>query len=164
MAAKTKVPTRSGKSLGMLMVCLGYLIGGLIFIPFTIGAFSTYNTGVPNSSSLMQLGAIMFVLVLIPLGLAYTLWIGYRFARILAIAFACFNIALYIITFSSLTIKVSNGPLISSSVIGPLGYVIAYGLVYLGTYLLVIIEIILNVGLIYFLTRKSAKEYFAPIA
>jgi len=148
------------KSLGMFLTCVGYLISGLLFIPFTIGAFSAYHPGVLNSNSLVQLGAIMFVLVLIPIILAYSLWKGYRFGWGLAIVFASFNIVLYLITFSSLNITLSNGVIISSSVIGPLGYAIAYGIVYLGTYLLVILDIILNIGLIFFLTRKKTKEYF----
>ncbi|MGD0728760.1 MAG: hypothetical protein ABR981_01655 [Candidatus Micrarchaeaceae archaeon] len=150
----------SHKSLGMFLVCLGYLISGLLFIPFTIGAFGSYNSGVPNSNSVMQLGAIVLVLVLIPIVLAFGLWKGYKFAWALAILFAAFDIVLYLITFSSLNIKLSNGVLISSSIIGPLGYAIAYGIVYIGTYLLVIIEIILNSSLIYYLTRKKTKEYF----
>jgi hypothetical protein len=144
----------------MFLVCLGYLISGLLFIPFTIGAFGSYNSGVPNSNSVMQLGAIVLVLVLIPIVLAFGLWKGYKFAWALAILFAAFDIVLYLITFSSLNIKLSNGVLISSSIIGPLGYAIAYGIVYIGTYLLVIIEIILNSSLIYYLTRKKTKEYF----
>jgi len=148
------------KSLGILLVCAGYLISGLLFIPFTVGAFSTYHPGALNSSSLVQLGAIMLVLVLIPIILAYSIWKGYRFGWLLGIMFAAFNIILYLVVFSSLNIKLSNGILISSSVIGPLGYAIGYGIVYLGTYLLAIIDILLNISLIYFLTRKKTKEYF----
>ena len=144
----------------MLFVCVGYLVSGLLFIPFTVGAFSTYHPGALNSSSLMQLGMITLVLVLIPIILAYSLWKGYRFGWLLGILFAIFNIILYLVVFSSLNIKLSNGVLISSSVIGPLGYAIGYGIVYLGTYLLAIIDIILNISLIYFLTRKKTKEYF----
>ena len=88
------------------------------------------------------------------------MWKGYKFARVLAMVFAGFNIVLYLITFASLNIKLSNGALISNSPIGPLGYAIAYGVTYLGTYLLVILSIVGNIGLIYFLTRKGAKEYF----
>lgn len=144
----------------MLLVCIGYLISGLLFIPFTVGAFSSYHPGALNSNSLIQLGAIMLVLVLIPLILAYSLWKGYRFGWGLAILFAAFNIVLYLITFASLSIKLSTGVLVGSSIIGPLGYAIAYGIVYLGTYLLAIIDILLNISLIYFLTRKKTKEYF----
>jgi hypothetical protein len=108
----------------------------------------------------MQLGAIMLVLVLIPIILAFSVWKGYRFAWILGIFFAAFNIVLYLVVFSSINIALSNGPLIGSSVIGPLGYAIGYGVVYLGTYLLAIVDIILNLGLIYFLTRRNVKEYF----
>jgi hypothetical protein len=108
----------------------------------------------------VQLGAIMLVLVLIPIILAYSIWKGYRFGWLLGIMFAAFNIILYLVVFSSLNIKLSNGILISSSVIGPLGYAIGYGIVYLGTYLLAIIDILLNISLIYFLTRKKTKEYF----
>jgi hypothetical protein len=148
------------KSLGILMTCAGYLISGLLFIPFTIGAFSAYNPGVLNSSSLLQLGTIMIVLVLIPVLLAYTIWKGYRLAWGLAIIFAGFNIVLYLITFAALKITLSNGALISNSPIGPLGYAIAYGIVYIGTYMVVIVDIILNIGLVYFLTRKGTKAYF----
>lgn len=148
------------RSLGLFFVCIGYLIGGLLFIPFTISAFSTYHSGALNSSSLMQLGTIMLVLVVIPILLAYSLWKGYRFAWGLSMVFAAFNIALYLITFASINIKLSNGSLISSSIIGPLGYAIAYGIVYLATYAVVIIEIIFNLGLIYFMTRDKTKAYF----
>ena len=113
---------------------MGFLISGLIFIPFTIGAFSTYHSGALNSSSLVQLGAIMLILVLIPLSLAYGIWKGYRWAWGAAILFGAFDILLYLITFASISIKLSNGVLISSSIIGPLGYAIAYGVVYIGTY------------------------------
>jgi hypothetical protein len=142
------------------MTCAGYLISGLLFIPFTIGAFSAYHPGVLNSNNLIQLGAITFVLVLIPLLLAYSIWRGYRYAWGLAIAFAAFNIVLYLVTFASISITLSNGTIISSSIIGPLGYAIAYGVVYIGTYLVVIVDIILNIGLIYFMTRKNTKAYF----
>ena len=108
----------------------------------------------------MQLGTIMLVLVVIPILLAYSLWKGYRFAWGLSMVFAAFNIALYLITFASINIKLSNGSLISSSIIGPLGYAIAYGIVYLATYAVVIIEIIFNLGLIYFMTRDKTKAYF----
>lgn len=148
------------KSLSVLFICLGYIISGLLFIPFTVGAFSSYHPGVPNSNSFIQLGAIMLVLVLIPFILAYSLWKGYRFGWALAIIFACFNIVLYLIIFASLSIHLSTGVLVSSSVIGPLGYAIAYGIVYLGTYLVAIIDIILNLSLVYFLTRKKTKIYF----
>jgi hypothetical protein len=148
------------KSLGLLMTCLGYLISGLLFIPFTIGAFGAYNPGVLNSSSLLQLGTIMIVLVLIPVLLAYTIWKGYRLAWGLAIVFAAFNIVLYLITFAAVKITLSNGALISSSAIGPLGYAIAYGVVYIGTYMVVIVDIILNIGLIYFMTRDGTKAHF----
>lgn len=151
---------RQHRSLGMFFVCLGYLISGLLFIPFTVGAFSAYHPGVPNSSSLIQLAAIMLVLVAIPFILACSLWKGYRIGWALAVIFAAFNIVLYLAIFATLNIKLSNGVLISSSVIGPLGYAIGYGIVYLGTYLLAIIDIILNCSLIYFLTRKQTKEYF----
>jgi hypothetical protein len=142
------------------MICAGYMINGLIFIPFTIGAFSSYNTGVPNSSNLIQLGTIMLALVVIPILLSFTIWKGYRFAWALAIAFASFTIVLYLVTFTSLNIKLSTAPLVSNSPIGPLGYAIAYGIVYLGTYILVIIEVLLNISLIYFLTRRRTREYF----
>ncbi len=148
------------KSLAILLTSLGYLISGLIFIPFTIGAFSAYHPGVLNSSSLIQLGAILLVLVLMPILIAYSIWKGYRFAWGLSIVFAGFNIVLYLITFAALNITLSNGNLISSSIIGPLGYAIAYGVVYIGTYLVVIIDIILNLGLIFFMTRKKTKAYF----
>jgi hypothetical protein len=148
------------RSLGIFMVCLGYLISGLLFIPFTVGAFSSYSPGVPNSSSIIQLATIMLVLVAIPFVLAYSLWKGYRFGWVLAVIFAAFNIVLYLVIFATLNIKLSNGILISSSAIGPLGYAIGYGIVYLGTYLLAIIDIILNCSLIYFLTRKQTKDYF----
>ncbi len=148
------------KSLGILLTSAGYLVSGLLFIPFTIGAFSAYHPGVLNSNSLLQLGAITFVLVLIPILLAYSVWKGYRFSWWLAIVFAAFNIVLYLVTFASLGITLSNGPLISSSAIGPLGYAIAYGVVYIGTYFVVVTDIILNLGLIYFLTRKKTKQHF----
>lgn len=154
------VRSKSHKSLAMLITCLGLMMSGLLFIPFTIGAFSAYHPGALNSNSLIQLGTIMLVLVLIPVFLAYGLWEGYRFAWGLAIVFASFNVFLYLVTFSSLNITLSNGTLISSSAIGPLGYAIAYGIVYLGTYLLVIIDIILNVSLVYFLTRPKIKARF----
>jgi hypothetical protein len=160
MAQKTITSPRPHKSVGILLLCLGYLVGGLIWIPFAIGAFSTYHPGVPNSSDLMQLGAIMLVLVLLPIFLSFSVWKGYKFAWWLAMAFACFNIALYLITFSALNISLSTGPLISSSPIGPLGYAIAYGITYLGTYLLAVIQIIFNLGLIYFITRKRIMAYF----
>lgn len=139
---------------------MGYLASGLLFIPFTIGAFSAYNPEVLNSSSLLQLGTIMFVLVLIPILLSYTIWKGYRLAWGIAIIFAAFNIILYLITFAAVKITLSNGVLISHSAIGPLGYAIAYGVVYIGMYLVVIGDIILNFGLIYFLTRTKTKAYF----
>jgi magnesium-transporting ATPase (P-type) len=142
------------------MTCVGYLFSGLLFIPFTIGAFTSYNPGVPSSSSLIQLGTIIFVLVIIPLILSFSLWKGYKFGWVLGIVFASFNIVLYLVTFASLSITLSNGPLISSSPIGPLGYAIAYGIVYLGTYIFVIADVLLNIGLIYFLTRKPTKRYF----
>ncbi len=148
------------KSLAIFFTSMGFLISGLIFIPFTIGAFSTYHSGALNSSSLVQLGAIMLILVLVPLFLAYGIWKGYRVAWGVAILFAAFDILLYLITFASISIKLSNGVLISSSIIGPLGYAIAYGVVYIGTYIVVIGDIILNIGLIYFMTRKKTKAYF----
>lgn len=154
---------RAHKSLGIFFTCLGYLVSGLLFIPFTIGAFSAYHSGALDSNSLMQLGTITFVLVLIPLALAYSVWKGYRYAWASAIIFAGFNIVLYLVTFASISIVLSNGPIISSSVVGPLGYAIAYGVVYIGTYLVVTVDIILNIGLIYFLTRPKTKEYFWPL-
>lgn len=151
---------KQNKSLGIFFVCIGYLIGGLLFIPFTIGAFGSYNPSVPTSNNLMQLGVLMLVLVVIPLVLAYCIWQGYRLAWAGGILFAAFNILLYLVTFASLNIKLSTGVVVGSSPIGPLGYTIAYGVVYLGTYLIAVIDIILNIGLIYFLTRKRTKEYF----
>ncbi len=148
------------KSLAIFMICIGYIITGLMFIPFAIGAISSYSPGVLNSSTITQLSVIMFVLVLIPFTLAYTLWKRYKIGWYLTIIFACFTIFLYLITFASLKISLSTGVIISHSPIGPLGYVIAYGIVYLGTYLLAIILIILNISEIYFLTRKKTKEYF----
>jgi|GEM_PF-4302348 len=142
------------------MLSIGYLAGGLIFIPFTVGAISSYHPGVPSSNDFVQLWAIMLVLVILPILLSYCIWKGYRFAWGLAILLACFNIFLYLVTFSALNIVLSTGTVISSSPIGPVGYAIAYGITYLGTYLLAIIEIILNLGLIYFLTRKRIKGYF----
>lgn len=136
------------------------MISGLLFIPFTIGAFGAYHPGALNSNSLIQLGAIMLILVIVPLLLAYGIWKGYRFAWGLSIAFGAFDIALYLITFAALNITLSNGTLISSSIIGPLGYAIAYGVVYIGTYAVVIGDIMLNIGLIYFMTRKKTKAYF----
>ena len=103
----------------------------------------------------------MLVLVLIPILLAYSVWKGYKFAWGLALVFAAFNIFLYLITFASMKITLSTGVLISSSPIGPLGYAIAYGIVYyLGTYVIVLVDIILNMGLIYFMTREKTKAYF----
>jgi hypothetical protein len=154
---------RKNKSLGIFFTCMGYLVSGLLFIPFTIGAFGAYHPGALNSNSLVQLGTIMFVLVLIPLALAYSVWKGYRYAWVSAIVFAGFNIVLYLVTFASINIALSNGPIISNSAVGPLGYAIAYGVVYMGTYLVVIVDIILNIGLIYFLTRPKTKEYFWPL-
>ena len=151
---------RQHKSLGIFFLAIGYLLSGLLFIPFTIGAFSSYSSGTGTSGNLMQLGVLMLVLVVIPLLLAYSIWNGFRFAWVLALIFAAFNIVLYLITFAALNIKLSTGVLIGSSPIGPLGYTIAYGIVYLGTYLLAIIDILLNISLIYFLTRKKTKEYF----
>jgi hypothetical protein len=144
----------------MLIVCLGYLIGGLLFLPFTIGAFNSYSPGAANSSSLMQLGAVILVLVLVPVGLAYSLWKGYRIGWWIAILFAVFNIVLYVITFSSLKVTLSSSPFISNSVVGPLSYAVAYGIVYLGTYIVAIIDILLNISLLYFLTRRRTKGYF----
>ncbi len=160
MAQKTVASPRPHKSLSILILCLGLLIGGLVWIPFTIGAVSSYNPGIPSSSDFIQLGVIMLVLVLIPVLLSYCIWKGYRFAWWLAIVLACFNVALYLITFSALKISLSTGPLIGSSPIGPLGYAIGYGITYLGTYLLAAIEVLLNLGLIYFLTRRRIKAYF----
>lgn len=148
------------RSLSILFISLGYLFSGLLFIPFTVGAFNAYHTGALNSSSLIQLGAITLVLVLIPLILSYTVWKGYRLAWGAAIVFASFNVVLYLITFVSINITLINGTLISSSIIGPLGYAIAYGVAYIGTYLVVIIDITFNIGLIYFMTTKKTKEYF----
>jgi hypothetical protein len=136
------------------------LVSGLLFIPFTIGAFSAYHPGALNSSSLLQLVAITLVLVLMPLLLAYSVWKGYRVAWGVAIVFAGFNIVLYLVTFAALNISLSTGTLISSSPIGPLGYAIAYGVVYIGAYAVATIDIILNAGLIYFMTRDKTKEYF----
>ncbi len=148
------------KSLAILMTSLGYLVSGMLFIPFTIGAFSVYHHGVLNSNNLIQLEVILLVLVLIPLLIAYSIWKGYRIAWGLSIVFAAFNIFLYLIIFATLNITLSNGILINSSIIGPLGYAIAYGVVYIGTYLVAIIDIILNLSLIYFMTRKKTKAYF----
>jgi hypothetical protein len=142
------------------MCSLGFLISGLLFIPFTIGAFSAYHPGALNQSSLIQLGTIMLVLVLIPIILSYSIYKGYRFAWALAIVFGSFNIVLYLITFAALNITLSTGVLISSSIIGPLGYAIAYGIVYIGTYLVAIVDIIMNIGLIYFMTRDKTKTHF----
>jgi hypothetical protein len=95
-----------------------------------------------------------------PLLLAYSVWRGYRFAWGVAMVFAGFNIALYLITFAALNISLSTGTLISSSPIGPLGYAIAYGVVYIGTYAVAVIDIALNIGLIYFMTRDKTRAYF----
>lgn len=148
------------KSLAILLTSLGFLISGLLFIPFTIGAFSAYNPGILNSNSLVQLGAIMLVLVLIPILLAYSIWRGYRFAWGLSMVFASFNIFLYLVTFAAVKITLSTGALISGSPIGPLGYAIAYGVVYIGTYLVVLVDVALNIGLIYFMTREKTKAHF----
>lgn len=151
---------RRHKSLGIFFLAMGYLISGLLFIPFTIGAFSSYNPSTGTSNSLMQFGVLLLVLVAIPLLLAYSIWKGFRFAWPLALFFAAFNIVLYLVTFAALNIKLSEGVLINSSPFGPLAYAVAYGIVYLGTYLVAIIDILLNVSLIYFLTRPKTKEYF----
>ncbi len=160
MSTKTKVAPRTYKSLTILLISVCYLLGALVCIPFTLGAFSSYYHGVPGSNDFVQLGVTLLVLVLIPVILAYGLWQGYRFAWWLGIAFSAFNIVLYVITFSVLNISLSTGVVISNSIIGPLGYAIAYGLIYIGTYLLVIIEILLDISLIYFLTRSRVKTYF----
>ena len=88
------------KSLAILMTSLGYLVSGMLFIPFTIGAFSVYHHGVLNSNNLIQLEVILLVLVLIPLLIAYSIWKGYRIAWGLSIVFAAFNIFLYLIIFN----------------------------------------------------------------
>jgi hypothetical protein len=129
-------------------------------MPFTIAAVSAYNPGIPNSSTFVQLGALMLVLVLVPIILAYFIWKGYKPAWYATIAYGCFNIALYIIIFSSLKVLLSTGPIVSNSAIGPLGYAIAYGIAYIGTYLLAVIAIIENIGMIYFLTRVRIRAYF----
>ena len=151
---------RQHKSLGIFFISIGYLITGLLYIPLTLGAFSTYTPGALTSDHLVQLTVLMLVLVVIPFFLAYTIWKGYRIGWLAGILFAGFEIILYLITFSSLNIQLSNGILVSSSAIAPLSYSLAYSIVYLGTYLIAVIEILLNIGLIYFLTRKRNMAYF----
>ncbi len=148
------------KSLEILFICIGYLAGGLLFIPFTISAISSYYSGALNADSFIQLAAVMLVLVAIPITIAYSLWNGYKFGWWLTILFAVFSIFLYLITFASLHIILSTGGVVGNSAIGPLGYAIGYGLVYISTYLVATIYIILNISLIYFLTRAKTREYF----
>lgn len=148
------------KSLSMLFVSIGYIIGGLLFIPFLMGALNSYSLGATSSASALQLAIAAAAGVVVPFVLAYGLWKGYRFAWGLSILLSVFNIILYTITFSSVRITLSNGSLIGSSVVGLFGYAVAYGIVYLGTYVLAIVEILLNLGLVYYLTRKRTKGYF----
>lgn len=148
------------KSLSMLFVCIGYIVGGLLFIPFLMGAVNSYTPWVTGSTNPLELAIAALVVVAIPFILSYGLWKGYRFAWGLSILLSVFDIILYVIVFSSLRITLANGPIIDSSAFGFLGYSVAYGMVYIGTYLLAIVDILLNLGLVYYLTRKRTKRYF----
>lgn len=151
---KSKIP------IGIVFLCLGFFISGLIFIPFTIGALGSYRPGTSISSNAGQLATLMLVLVLIPLFLAYSLWNGYRFSWYLAVVFAAFYIFLYLVTFASLNITISNGPIVSNSALGALSYAVAYGIVYIGAYLLAIIEVLINICLLYYLSRGKTRQFF----
>jgi hypothetical protein len=155
------VRLREHKSLVIFFISVGYLISGLLFIPFTIGALGSYNATMAIPVSLMQLLVVIAVLVLIPLLLAYGIYKGYRFAWALGILYGVFTIVLYLITFASIGIVLSTGALVSRwAAVSPISYTIAYTIIYVAAYAIAIAAILLNVGLIYFLTRKSTKDYF----
>ncbi len=150
----------SDESLGILIISAFYLLGGLLFMPSAIAAFWAYGHGTAGSYGLLQLCAMLLVLVVIPIVLAFTLWKGYKVGWLLGMAFAAFNIVLYALTFFSLHISLFEGPPIGNSVLGPVGYAIAYGIVYLSTYLVAGVEVILSVSLIIYLMKRGTREYF----
>lgn len=152
------------KRLSIFFVSFGYLISGLLLIPFTVVAIHSYNL-MPSVSPANTAGLVIvaFALVIIPLLLSFGLWKGYRLAWAFAILFAAFSIVVYVVTFASISLTLSSNPTLTATPFGPLTYSIAYTITYLGTYLFAIFAILLNCALIYFLTMRSTKIYFGIV-
>lgn len=145
------------RPLGIFAFAILYIIWGILSIPAGIGAYLSYVSY--SSSENIWLGIILLALVLIPFVIARALLNGYKIGWLLAVLFSIFNMAIVIIAFALLRISFYSG-LIYGPVVTSLINAVEYSIVLIGVYSIIILVILLNALLLYYLTRKGTRRYF----
>lgn len=156
------------KPLGIAFLAITYLVEGIIAIPAVIASEASYHT-VALKEGLQMLGNVglltafmilLFAVIIIPFILSYGLWKGRKWAWFLTIVFVLFQMLLLLTVFGLANIMINTGSLISSSVFSLVSYIVAYSIAITSTYAVVIIILVGDVMLVYYLTREKTKAYF----